>query len=180
MFSYVICIFTAGPKSKTKLTCKTVFEIPPPPKVRPDDVMCFSIWHPVVRNIAGAFCIFHVLNIISQISFFCLPQHLQTTYRWWQRTRRLHSVDIKPRISLSSALQKEGNQPRRWVVAEDAPRCPQGTCLSYTVVYRSKEEKRLRCVLLPGFFPFSFLFSRYQRTDHFQEKRRFKQDFKRC
>lgn len=53
----------------------------------------------------------------------CPPQHLQTTYRWWQRTLQPHSVDTKPKISLSSALQREENQPHRWVVVKDTLSC---------------------------------------------------------
>lgn len=64
-------------------------------------------------------------EIVSQSFFFfsCPSQPLRTTYQWWQRTPQPHSVDIKPRISLSSALQREGNQPHRWVAIEDAPCC---------------------------------------------------------
>lgn len=64
-----------------------------------------------VAFLSQMFCVF-----LSHKALLCPPQRLQTTYQWWQRTLRPHSVDTKPRISLSSAPRKEGNRPHRWVV----------------------------------------------------------------
>lgn len=69
-------------------------------------------------------CLIHCVRMLFHKAFPpCPPQHLQTTYLWWRKTLRPLSVDTKPRISLLSALQREGNRPHRWVAAEDVPSC---------------------------------------------------------
>lgn len=54
---------------------------------------------------------------------FLSQQRPLTTYQWWQRTLRPYSVDTRPRISLWSALRKEENRLRRWVLLLDTPHC---------------------------------------------------------
>lgn len=142
----------------------------------------------VAFGVSNVLCFF-----LSHKALLCPPQRLQTTYQWWQRTLRPHSVDTKPRISLSSAPRKEGNRPHRWVVCWSCAMLFVHQGPAFTAHGSLLFTEKLCCMLLRGLFffwrgwrglfgVFFLKISAHRRLPVKKErkKRLFKQNFKIC
>lgn len=100
---------------------------------------------------------------LASLFVFLSQQRPLTTYQWWQRTLRPHSVGTRPRISPWSALRKEGNQLRRWVLLLDTAHCSTTGDLPLQSTDPTCLQKGGGNILLLGFF-FFFLFLYKENT----------------